>query len=621
MADIGKLHAGRLPANAPPSLLGEIAYLGRNWLETTAGIVSILVTESQRKNIERTPIGVVASTPGAIRQMLREADDGFSDGADRVVFRLNPGEDADAMVYASVFGNPAPDRRISFAHDSRILAAQRGVGPIPGPVVIGEPQSALDFPKMAKTDSTGTARIRLQASDPGRPREYLDGQVYGVAYAAGDRPILDDGEWDSSRILNVLVWSRFEAPAHPSWIRDVRPIFEVYANLYPVMRSIVDMSSYASVMAKRHLLQLALALPVTDPNFMPITRDLSTAKRAMMVRSLDHPRYLRLDSPEDLKLAIQHAIELEHAVIPPYLCALFSLKPGTNGEIRRLLHSIVIDEMGHMAQAANLLIAIGGTPRIDHAGFVPRYPGPLPGGIRGELTVRLRKCSIAQIRDVFCSIEEPEWPREAGGFDDATEDHRYTIGWFYREIDRALENLAQRREISFGHVECQLVDWPGGGRLRPIQCLADARATIRRIQHQGEGRSPLDPSDEQEDLGHFYKLAEVVAGRRIVRTPSGLSYSGEVIPFDPDGVWPMIDDPEIAAFPAGSRARILAEQFAEIYQNMLRSLERAFSRDPAGFTASIGLMHALGLAARQLMQTPSGRDDGTTAGPVFEFVG
>jgi hypothetical protein len=41
-----------------------------------------------------------------------------------------------------------------------------------------------------------------------------------------------------------------------------------------------------------------------------------------------------------LKKALQHAIQLEQSVIPPYLYALYSIKPDQNREIVTLLRSI-----------------------------------------------------------------------------------------------------------------------------------------------------------------------------------------------------------------------------------------------------------------------------------------
>ena len=62
----------------------------------------------------------------------------------------------------------------------------------------------------------------------------------------------------------------------------------------------------------------------------------------------------------DLHYYLQKAVELEHSTIPPYLTAMFSVKPGANRRIGELIRSIVIEEMLHMTISANILIAIGG---------------------------------------------------------------------------------------------------------------------------------------------------------------------------------------------------------------------------------------------------------------------
>ena len=51
---------------------------------------------------------------------------------------------------------------------------------------------------------------------------------------------------------------------------------------------------------------------MTDPNYIPVTRDLSGAKREMILKWLDRPRYMHLRSADDLTTALQQAIELEH---------------------------------------------------------------------------------------------------------------------------------------------------------------------------------------------------------------------------------------------------------------------------------------------------------------------
>ena len=49
-----------------------------------------------------------------------------------------------------------------------------------------------------------------------------------------------------------------------------------------------------------------------------------------------------------------------------------------------------------------------------------------------------------------------------------------------------------------------------------INTLDDARLAIEEIRHQGEGCRPLDPRDGDRELAHYYKFAEIVAGRHLV---------------------------------------------------------------------------------------------------------
>ena len=110
------------------------------------------------------------------------------------------------------------------------------------------------------------------------------------------------------------------------------------------------------------------------------------------------------NSLEELFPMLQNAIELEHSTIPPYLTALFSFKPNTSSEIRKVIHSIVIEEMLHMTIAANILNALGGSPNISNPNFVPNYPGHLPMGIGGSLIVGIEKYSHDVVKNVFISL-------------------------------------------------------------------------------------------------------------------------------------------------------------------------------------------------------------------------
>ena len=83
----------------------------------------------------------------------------------------------------------------------------------------------------------------------------------------------------------------------------------------------------------------------------------------------------RIRTFADLTASLQRAIELEHATIPLYLTAQYSLAPGANTEVAALIQGVVIEEMLHFALACNVLNAIGGRPAIDRG--LHRQDAPL----------------------------------------------------------------------------------------------------------------------------------------------------------------------------------------------------------------------------------------------------
>lgn len=165
-----------------------------------------------------------------------------------------------------------------------------------------------------------------------------------------------------------------------------------------------------------------------------------------------------------------------------------------------------------------------------------------------------------------------------------------------------------------------MTTWTGPGKLWKILNAEDAKNALKEIMEQGEGRGPLDPDADRSELAHYYRFAEIVHGRRLVRHGNQYAFDGDPIHFDPAGVWPMVDDPGMVPLAPGSKARLLTDRFALTYRALLRSLHRAFNGEPASMAQAVGVMYSLSVVARDLMQTPSGLADGTTAGPSFQTL-
>jgi hypothetical protein len=322
--------------------------------------------------------------------------------------------------------------------------------------------------------------------------------------------------------------------------------------------------------------------------------------------------------PTELYPWLQSAIELEHSTIPPYLTAMFSLKPGANDPIAQLIRSIVVQEMLHMTIAGNILIAVGGSPSINTPSFVPQYPGPLPLSIGGSgFVVGIEPFSKPLVQNVFMTIEEPEHPipvitlAAAGQVPDFA-----TIGDFYAALKKKLKEFP---DSIYGHVDRQVLQWFAPSLLFPITNRESAGHAIDIIVDQGEGTS-TDPFQTPGDPAHYYKFGEIFYGRTIVKTAGGFAYAGDPVPFDPAGVYPMRPNPKIHYFEPGTPTRIKIEQFSYAYSSLLNALHVAFNGQPAQINTAIGLMYELKMIAVSLMQTPLGDGSNMTAGPSFEYI-
>lgn len=333
-----------------------------------------------------------------------------------------------------------------------------------------------------------------------------------------------------------------------------------------------------------------------------------------------------LEDPAALRGALQTAIELEHATIPTYLYALYSLKPGANEAIAGLLRSVVLEEMTHMGLVCNLLNAIGeGPPLIDRPEFIPTYPGPLPGSVETQLVVPLSPFTPGLVESVFMVIEEPEHPLKFKHLRVAAP--HLTIGQFYAAIARQLE--AAGESIFTGDPARQVTHDLGVEELIAITNLPTALEAIETIVEQGEG-TPRGPTDDEGELAHYYRFAEIVEGKRLVLNPDAppdappeerYVYNGEPIPYDPEGVQPLVTNPNADLYDHGTQARYANDSFNYTYTSLLKSLHATFDGTPEALTTAVGLMESCKQQALDMgtLKLESGPNAGKHAGPSFTY--
>jgi hypothetical protein len=321
--------------------------------------------------------------------------------------------------------------------------------------------------------------------------------------------------------------------------------------------------------------------------------------------------------PSDLHPSLQAALLLEHATIPLYLTALYSLVSGTNRAAVAALKSIVIEEMLHFAIVGNVLNALGGQPKIDHKDAVPTYPGTLPMGVADGLCVELKQMSIDQCR-VFMKIEEPDVPIARRPHPDQT-----TIGDFYAAM---IDKIRELGNDAFQSPSAPQVSSPFFSQLQPITDADSAVHGLQLIVEQGEGTrsSPFEETGTNR-LAHFYRFAEIVHGAKLIADPTalgGFSYTGDRVDFDAIAVIPMAKPATLASLtdPSEATALQLATTFCSCYRRLLTALQQAFSGQPDKIEEAIDLMRDLKVAARNMLNTPDPNNPRLRLTPSWEYL-
>ena len=354
----------------------------------------------------------------------------------------------------------------------------------------------------------------------------------------------------------------------------------------------------------------------------------------------------------ELREQLQTALELEHSTIPPYLCALYSIKPGTNLMPVQIIKSVVLEEMLHMIMAGNLLNAIGGKPEIGAketgkgGKFVPDYPTRLPGDVDPSIVVNLSYFSKESIK-TFWKIEHPlggfKLPSEFGPSATAYG----SIGEFYEALRKNMTELEaiaklKGKTIFTGKPERQVSAehyYGAGGKLFTVHCLEDAFRVIDEIVGQGEGTlgsifsEPFQEGDPKylifgpdvEEYAHYFRFKEVHYERFYAVNDSAHREShnkglptGERFEVDWEAVYKMRPNPKLKDHSKGSPVYNKMYEFCKTYSALLDSINQACNGKPDALKDGIPLMYQLKYQAVELMCIPVG--DGYTAGPSFEYV-
>ncbi|MET9114033.1 ferritin-like protein [Streptomyces longwoodensis] len=381
----------------------------------------------------------------------------------------------------------------------------------------------------------------------------------------------------------------------------------------------------------------------------------------MSVSSASEPAQdCRIQTIEELHEYLYKGLQLEHATLPPYLTALYSLHPGKNSDAWHVIRVVAVEEMLHLTLVANVLNAVGGTPDLTRADFVPDYPTRLPCG-PDYFDVHLRPFSPEAL-DTFLKIEKPaqaateddrfvavDWaalgvtsdgaappPEELAALEESgtvlglvpgEPTQRFlSIGEFYEEIIRGINHLEDQarkagKTIFTGDPARQVTPeyfYSGGGDVIEVTGRDSAVAALTLVAEQGEGLYG-GIYDSQDELAHFYRFEQLEKGRYYQKGDDPGEPSGPELSVDWGAVHPVKPDVKLADLEQDPEVLAAAREFNQFYATFLTSINLAYNGQPDLLLKAVWEMFRMRDRMNLLIRNPLTGHPGSNAGPTFEI--
>ncbi|MGQ4488535.1 ferritin-like protein [Streptomyces sp. SAS_281] len=372
----------------------------------------------------------------------------------------------------------------------------------------------------------------------------------------------------------------------------------------------------------------------------------------------------KIKTIEELREYLYKGLQLEHATLPPYLTALYSLHPGKNSDAWHVIRVVAVEEMLHLTLVANVLNAVGGTPDLTKPGFVPNYPTRLPCG-PDDFEVHLRPFSREAL-DTFLKIEKPaqaadeedrfvpmDWAalglasdgavppaekltelEESGtvlGLVPGDPTLRFlSIGEFYEEIVRGINHLEdQARQagttIFTGDPARQVTPeyfYSGGGDVIEVTGRDTAVAALTLVAEQGEGLHG-GIFDSHDEIAHYYRFQQLEKGRYYQKGDTPGHPSGPDVNVDWDAAYPVKPDIKLADLAGEPEILAAAEEFNRSYATFLTNINLAYNGRPDLLLKAVWEMFRIRDSMNRLIRNPIRNPltghGGVHAGPTFEL--
>ena len=308
-----------------PMTLGRLRVDGMTYA-INGGISELQLSPAQTSILATNPLELWTSREDiGVQRIFSEADDGVVCRTQNRCIRMTsePGSEQSksvATVYVSKFGKPAAGvmpkvKIIPITGETPGIT----VPPHKYPGDTSDADGALAA-SVAASDKEGLSTITFSAAkNPGSRTPELDGQLYFCyAYLGDEKP------WEEpvqEQQISVLLWSQYEVIDEPSW-EQIKALMIPYAKLYPGMFDKFDLADQTAFdfysnnpgapffegpggkfnipghpEIQDGTIPFYISLPIEDPRYMPVTRDLSPNKIKTMLNYISAEQKKVKDKP------------------------------------------------------------------------------------------------------------------------------------------------------------------------------------------------------------------------------------------------------------------------------------------------------------------------------------
>jgi hypothetical protein len=353
---------------------------------------------------------------------------------------------------------------------------------------------------------------------------------------------------------------------------------------------------------------------------------------------------------EELIFLLCEASELEHLLMCEYLFAAFSMKESVEEGLtaeqleavrrwERVITGVAVQEMLHLAQASNLLTAIGGMPHFRRPNLPQRakyYPPEVQ-------LVLMPLCEDALQHFIFLERPEDFSDQDAPGFEPIgapfaqvrgdelvpVAQNFVTVGLLYRAIEQGMLILATRygeEQLFVGPPSAQATGsffrWP---ELVAVTDLLSAGKAIEFIVEQGEGARG---SWQESHYGRFLQVLKEY--RALKQVDPSFEPARPAIPARVRLPRDVVEGPLIS----DARTAAVSDLFNGCYEALLEVLLRFFVHEGAGAGAGEteaelaalsdvavdAMFTVIAPLGRLLTRLPVGSEaPDSTAGPTFDI--